>query len=98
MGPGVPGVKVKVSLCGRAYSEVIQAATIVVELHPDEIEVDGPIQHRVVREIRVEALRRRGQVITLACISSKEGPKLVGKGRHVGDDNVFKVEIEPVDD
>lgn len=99
LSPVIPRVKIEVVLRRGAGDKRLQAAIIVVKLHPDGVEEDLPIQHRIVRRIRIRALRSGCEEPLLAAcgrVGVHEAAELVREGNHVGDAGL-KVEIEAVD-
>lgn len=94
--PVVPSVEVKVILRAGSYSERADTTVVVVELHPNDIEIHRSSQHGTVCSIGVGALRCRGQEPLLAGVGVHEGTELLAESGHVGDGGL-KVEIEAVD-
>ena len=60
LGPVVPSVEVEIILGARSYSERVDSAVIIVELHPHNIEIHRSSEHRSVCCVRVRTLWCRG--------------------------------------
>lgn len=98
--PRVPRVHVEEILRrGGSPGERLQAAEVVVELHPHGVEEHLGRQHRPVRGVRVRALRRRRQQPLGAggCgLGVHQAAELLAECRHVGHGRL-EVEVEAVD-
>lgn len=87
--PIVPGIEVEVVRVG------VDAAVVVVELHPNSVKGNSTIEHFLVRRVRERALRSRSQEVLLAGIAVHERAKGVRKRNHVGNSGL-KVEVETI--
>ena len=74
----------------------MNAAIVVVELYPDNVEAHGAIEHLVVGGVGVGALGCSGEDVLFTTSRVHQTAELVSESSHVGD-ACLEIEIETID-
>lgn len=94
-GPVIPFLKVVLRALG-IFVKSVDAAEVVIELHPDSIDINGTIQDILVCLIGVRALGGSSQEVLSVGLFFDQRTQLVGEGGHMRDGGL-EVEVESIE-